>query len=68
MGMVCAYNEGLVENCHSSGTIDSGISNRGGLVGYNNGTVRLCSSDVTVKGSGYSIGGLVGYNRKVCPS
>ena len=25
MGMVCAYNEGLVENCHSSGTIDSGI-------------------------------------------
>ncbi len=62
-GILCGVNEGTIEDCSTSGMINSNVT-RGGLVGYNmdKGVVSQSRSQATVKGDGNTSGGLVGYN------
>ncbi|MDR3288646.1 MAG: chitobiase/beta-hexosaminidase C-terminal domain-containing protein, partial [Peptococcaceae bacterium] len=64
VGGLVGYNYGTIENCTSAGSVKSGTSYAGGLVGINNdGTISKSGSTVAVTGSGsYAAGGLVGYN------
>jgi hypothetical protein len=59
VGILLGTNEGLVEDCSSSGAITSGGAHVGGLVGVNLGTVRRSWSTAAVNG-GRRVGGLVG--------
>jgi hypothetical protein len=59
VGILLGTNNGLVEDCSSSGAITSGGAHIGGLVGVNLGTVRRSWSNAAVNG-GPRVGGLVG--------
>jgi len=53
-GLVAGNDGGIIENCHSSGTVlASGIGYYGGLVGsnLNGGMIRKCYSDAIVQGA-----------------
>jgi hypothetical protein len=64
-GGIVGWNRGLVQDCHSSGTI-SGQSLVGGVVGRNYpGNITRCWSAVNVTGSGDYVGGLSGTNNTV---
>ncbi|MDD4961806.1 MAG: GLUG motif-containing protein, partial [Candidatus Marinimicrobia bacterium] len=59
----CMY--GSLDNCHSSGTIESALSYCGGLAGVLYGSTLINShSDITILSAGTEVGGLVGYNYK----
>jgi hypothetical protein len=59
VGILLGTNNGLVEDCSSSGAITSGGAHIGGLVGVNLGTVRRSFSTAAVS-AGRRTGGLVG--------
>ena len=62
VGVLAGRNLGLVENSHTSGTVN-GKSHVGGLVGVQEGVVINCSSTSTVTKTGaWNAGGLAGYN------
>lgn len=62
VGTLVAYNDGLINNCRSIGTVISERNRVGGLVGWNYaGRLIDCSSRGAVNGK-TSVGGLVGYN------
>lgn len=63
-GVIAGTNEGLIEECSARGTITTGGSHVGGLVGVNVGTVRRSFSTVSVT-AGQRVGGLVG--RQTAP-
>ena len=65
-GILCAWNEGTIEYCCSTGTINSDVT-RGGLLGYNTdkGVVSESSSQAVVKGDGAAAGGLVGHSSGI---
>ena len=58
-GPLIGDNFGLVEDCSSSGTVESGTAHVGGLIGANQGTIRRSFSTVSVTGS-VRVGGLLG--------
>ena len=65
MGILCGYNDGTIQSCTASGSINSTIA-RGGLVGYNNnnGQIVECSANAKIEGNtNYEAGGLVGANH-----
>ena len=64
-GGLVGHNNGKIENCSVTGTID-GPKNVGGLVGFNNSKIIKCSADVNVIGND-NVGGLVG-NTGTTPS
>jgi hypothetical protein len=59
VGVLAGTNEGLIEDCSSSGTIAEGGGHVGGLVGVNRGTIRRSFSTASVS-AGNRVGGLVG--------
>ncbi|MCE5184587.1 MAG: hypothetical protein LLF76_00485 [Planctomycetaceae bacterium] len=62
VGGLVGYNDyGTIINCRVNGSVQSGASYIGGLVGRNFGILTGCSAAGTVNGSS-SVGGLVGYN------
>ena len=61
IGGVVGYNDGTVQNCHSSGNLSGETYHVGGVVGENAGTVEGCSSSATVSGE-FQAGGVVGRN------
>lgn len=76
IGLLVAYNRGLIENCGVSGSVSfyskydysnyDYVISVGGLVGQNDGTINGCYSTADVSSSRNKIytyvGGLVGYN------
>lgn len=60
VGALAGYNEGIVNNSHSTGTV-TGDSFVGGLVGWNQATLSNSYSDCSVTGDS-RIGGLTGDN------
>jgi hypothetical protein len=58
---LCAYNEGMVSNCYSSGSVEGG-SYAGGLCGWNVNDLSMCYAICTVTGDEY-VGGLCGRNN-----
>ena len=62
-GLLAGQNNGLLENCFSSGTVTSTGNEVGGLAGLNfSGRIRYCGSDATVSGK-ENVGGLVGQHQ-----
>lgn len=56
--------DGLIENCHSSGSVTSSSSRAGGLVGSQEaGLISNCSSSCGVFGTASRVGGLVGLSQ-----
>ncbi len=62
-GLLCAYNQGTVDNCSTEGSVNS-TNYKGGLIGWNEGVISNSKSDITIIGNGGSTGGLVGKNTK----
>jgi beta-lactam-binding protein with PASTA domain len=71
-GGLAGVNNGIVTNCHVTGSIHGYVSssedfnrNTGGLIGFNSGTVSQCSAIATVNGGGFceNTGGLIGYSN-----
>ena len=64
IGGIAGQNEGIVENCSSTGTINgTGLGNYiGGIAGYNNGEIKSSNSACTVNSSGSYVGGVAGLN------
>ena len=65
---IVGHNEGTIEYCASSGTINESSqgSHRGagGIAGYNTGTIRSCTSDCTIiNDTKRRTGGIAGYNE-----
>lgn len=61
-GGIVASNNGLIENCSSSGVITGNRSEIGGLAGYNAGIIESSHTNATVNGY-YTTGGFVGLNH-----
>jgi hypothetical protein len=62
VGGLAGANEGIVNNCHSIGSV-TGIERIGGLIGWNGGTIRNCySNSSSVGNGGMYVGGLIGDN------
>jgi len=63
VGALVGSNDGVIENCNSSGYVEGYNSgyNIGGLVGYNTELVTSSISSAEVSG-GYNVGGLIGNN------
>jgi len=61
VGGLAGFNQGVVINCHSIGTVSGGIWAVGCLVGVNGGNIIASHSSGTVTGD-YYVGGLVGAN------
>jgi len=60
VGGLVGYNEGELNNCHTTGSV-SGASNVGGLAGIiSYSTINNCYSTCTVTGTGNHVGGFVG--------
>ncbi len=60
-GMIAGNNFGTLENIGViGGSVESGNSEAGGIVGYSRGSLKHCYSSADVKG--YTAGGLVGIN------
>ena len=62
-GLICGFNEGLIENCFVSGQVTA-FGQTGGLCGFNSwgGIIRDCQSHCTVYG--VYAGGLCGVNEE----
>jgi len=62
-GGIAGVNEGTIDNCSFSGTINGGTSNQvGGIVGRNANTLINSRSSATISG-GNSVGGIAGVNQ-----
>ncbi len=61
IGLVCASNDGTIENCIADGTIYGSFA-VGGIAGYNTGLIDSCFAKVTCSGSNY--GAIVGIQGK----
>ena len=61
VGGICGDNEGgILQNCHTTGTV-SGSNNVGGVCGYSyDGTVENCYNTGSVSGTGDRVGGVCG--------
>ena len=68
VGGIMGFNDGQIENCHSTATVFIGSiynhtkNNYGGIAGWNDGTVNGCTSSATLSRASY-IGGIVGKNE-----
>ncbi|MBN2434036.1 MAG: hypothetical protein JXK07_02070 [Spirochaetes bacterium] len=65
IGSICGFNEsGMIEYCHSEGSVNSTNNDTGGITGGNSGILRYNSSscDVTSSGSTQNTGGIAGSN------
>lgn len=61
-GILAGENNGIIENCQTSGHVISDNNTAGGIVGTNNGTIRSCiSAAVLIRASTYA-GGICGFN------
>ncbi len=70
-GGICAFNNGLIENCFNHGTVyswtfDSNYT--GGIAGYNKGRVINCYNTNTIESTGSlacdkNAGGIIGFNE-----
>lgn len=60
LGPAAGYNEGIIENVHTSGTL-SGFNYVGGIAGENINEIKGCSSSCIIKG-GFVTGGISGEN------
>ncbi|MBQ7901245.1 MAG: Ig-like domain-containing protein, partial [Clostridia bacterium] len=69
VGLLCAYNTGIIDNCSSAGTAATVVNATeiytGGLVGINmdGGAISNSHSTATVTGYNWEAGGLVGRNQ-----
>ena len=54
-------NNGVIQNCYSTGSVSGAVSRTGGLVGNNWGAIQSCYSTGDVTGNS-TVGGLVGVN------
>ncbi len=61
-GGLVGWNQGTINRCYTSGSINSAGNSVGGLVGEHRGTINNSYSRATVSGASY-VGGLVGYNN-----
>ena len=66
-GGVVGKNEGTVQNCYNTGSVNSTADNAfvGGIAGSNNGTIQNCHFTGTVSGS-RTTGGIAGFNNNGC--
>lgn len=62
-GILAGANEGVVQMCHTGGSVTGCGEWVGGLIGYNLGHVAHCTSSANAEG-GYTVGGLVGYHHE----
>jgi len=69
IGGLAGYNEGLIENCYVTGTINSEVTGGGmyvgGIAGFNTGTIQNCYSTATIATDSFISygGGIAGWNR-----
>jgi uncharacterized repeat protein (TIGR02543 family) len=61
IGGVVGYNNGMVHNCYTTGSVSYSTGAVGGVVGVNNSIVQNCHTTGSVYGSS-SVGGVVGVN------
>jgi hypothetical protein len=63
-GGIAGENEGTIDNCTFSGTVNGGSNNDqvGGITGQNNGTVINCRNNATVSGRN-QVGGIAGTSQ-----
>ena len=62
VGGLVGYNQGIVSNSYTTGTVSGGNLGAGGLAGYNGGTVSNSYATGAVSGAN-RVGGLVGTNN-----
>lgn len=62
-GAICGTNNGTIENCYNTGTINADIQYAGGIVGMNYGTIKHCynTGEISVaQAYGSGAGGICG--------
>lgn len=65
VGILCGwFEDGIIENCYTTGTVSGGVYAAGGLVGEGSENIEKCYSTAAVTGHTY-VGGLIGFGFSV---